>query len=107
MNTYDVLLTKIESARVRIEAENPQEAEDIAFDRLMHREISLADSEIPGKVSITVSEVGGRNHTVPGTITIHWADLTPAKQSELLSAFGDNCNYDVFPIAEIPTLEED
>ena len=36
------------------------------------------------------------------TIPIYWDDLTPAKQSELLAALGDNGNYDVFPIAVVP-----
>ena len=36
------------------------------------------------------------------SIEIYWDDLTPAKQQEIIEAFGDNCNYDMFPIAEIP-----
>lgn len=36
------------------------------------------------------------------TITIFWDDLTKEKQAEILDAFGENCNYDVFPVAEIP-----
>ena len=36
------------------------------------------------------------------TIPIFWDDLTPQKRAELLEALGDNCNYDVFPIVEIP-----
>lgn len=39
-------------------------------------------------------------------IQIFWDDLTPEKQAEILAAFGDNCNYDVFPIVEIPTMDE-
>lgn len=42
----------------------------------------------------------------PGMISIYWGDLTTAKQSEILAAFGENCNYDVFPIVEIPITEE-
>lgn len=41
------------------------------------------------------------------TISIMWDDLTKEKQNEILKTFGDNCNYDVFPIAEIPVDEED
>ena len=40
------------------------------------------------------------------TIEIYWDDLTTEKQQELLNAFGDNGNYDVFPIAIIETEEE-
>ena len=40
-------------------------------------------------------------------LTVYWDDLTPAKQTEIIAAFGDNCNYDVFPIVEIPLTEEE
>ena len=43
----------------------------------------------------------------PGSIEIYWQDLTPAKQSEILQAFGENGNYDVFPIATLDVSEED
>ena len=36
-------------------------------------------------------------------IEIYWQDLTSQKQEEILEAFGDNCNYDVFPVAIIYT----
>lgn len=39
-------------------------------------------------------------------ICIFWDDLTKSKQDEILAAFGENCNFDVFPIAEIPTSED-
>lgn len=39
-------------------------------------------------------------------IQIFWDDLTKAKQDEILAAFGDNCNFDVVPIAEIPLIAE-
>lgn len=39
------------------------------------------------------------------TIEIYWDDLTSEKQKEILAAFGENCNYDVFPIAVIPIEE--
>ena len=43
----------------------------------------------------------------PGSIEIYWQDLTPAKQQEILQAFGENGNYDVFPIATLDVPEED
>ena len=43
----------------------------------------------------------------PGSVKIYWQDLTPAKQGEILRAFGENGNYDVFPIATLETPEED
>lgn len=39
-------------------------------------------------------------------IRIYWDDLTKEKQDEILAALGDNCNYDVFPVLEIPVPEE-
>ena len=42
-------------------------------------------------------------------IEIYWDDLVPEKQQEILEVFGDNCNYDLFPIVEIedaPVQEE-
>ena len=41
------------------------------------------------------------------SIEIYWQDLTPAKQQEILQAFGENGNYDVFPIATLDVPEED
>ena len=43
----------------------------------------------------------------PESIEIYWQDLTPAKQSEILQAFGGNGNYDIFPIATLDVPEED
>ena len=34
-------------------------------------------------------------------IKIFWSDLTASKQNEILELFGDNGNYDVFPLAII------
>ena len=41
----------------------------------------------------------------PERIEIFWQDLIPAKQREILQVFGENGNWDVFPIAtlEVPT----
>ena len=41
------------------------------------------------------------------TVEIYWNDLTKEKQKELLEIFGDNNNYDVFPIATIEIEEEE
>ena len=107
MRIYDVILAVVQSAKVQIEAENAQKAEDIAFERFVRGEIELADSGVPGDVNISVSEAGVQHPSSPGMVSIYWNDLTPAKQAEILAAFGENCNFDVFPIANIPISEED
>lgn len=38
-------------------------------------------------------------------IQIFWDDLTKEKQTEILEACGDNCNFDIFPIAEFDEEE--
>lgn len=43
----------------------------------------------------------------PERIEIYWQDLTRAKQSEILQTFGENGNWDVFPIATIDVPAED
>ena len=43
----------------------------------------------------------------PGSVEIYWQDLTPSKQREILQAFGENGNYDVFPIATLDMPEEE
>ena len=43
----------------------------------------------------------------PERIEIYWQDLIQAKQSEILQAFGENGNWDVFPIATIDVPTED
>lgn len=40
-------------------------------------------------------------------IEIYWKDISEEKQQEILDAFGENCNYDVFPIVQIPESEDD
>ncbi len=47
-----------------------------------------------------------RSKADSGSIPIYWDNLTKKNQSEILEAFGDNCNYDVFPIAEISLEDE-
>ena len=43
----------------------------------------------------------------PERIEIYWQDLTLSKQREILQAFGENGNWDVFPIAAIDVPTED
>lgn len=40
-------------------------------------------------------------------IEIYWKDISEEKQKEILDRYGDNCNYDVFPIAIIGEDEEE
>lgn len=42
----------------------------------------------------------------PSVVEIYWKDLTPEKQQEILGVFGDNCNYDIFPIIQIPANDK-
>ena len=35
------------------------------------------------------------------SVEIYWDDLTAEKQQEILEVFGENCNFDVFPIVEL------
>ena len=43
----------------------------------------------------------------PERIEIYWQDLTQTKQREILQVFGENGNWDVFPIATIDVLTGD
>lgn len=43
----------------------------------------------------------------PECIEIYWQDLTQSKQREILQVFGENGNWDVFPIATIEVPTED
>ena len=96
--TFEVLLSKTLSAKVQIKAESAEQAEELALDQFLDCEIELSDSGIPGDVDVTVTEI----ETSFDMISIYWNDLTPAKQAEILEAFGDNRNFDVVPIAELP-----
>lgn len=43
------------------------------------------------------------------SVEIYWDDLTPEKHQEILEVFGENCNFDVFPIVELsvePEMDE-
>lgn len=40
------------------------------------------------------------------TIEIYWQDLTKEKQAEIIAEFGDDNNWDVFPIATIEIEDE-
>ena len=42
-----------------------------------------------------------KDETPISEINIYWDDLTPKAQQEILNAFGDNCNFDILPIATI------
>lgn len=50
---------------------------------------------------------GWRYGTPTETIPIYWNDLTPEKQKKLFEALGDNGNYDVHPLAEIPVPKKE
>ena len=41
------------------------------------------------------------------SIKIYWQDLTPKMQEKLLAIFGDNMNWDCFPMAEIEIESEE
>jgi hypothetical protein len=38
-------------------------------------------------------------------VEIYWKDLTPQKQKEILDIFGDNGNFDIYPICTIEDEE--
>lgn len=40
------------------------------------------------------------------TIELYWDDLTERTKEELLNLWGENGNYDVFPIVELDLYEE-
>lgn len=40
-------------------------------------------------------------------IEIYLDDLIPAKRAEILEKMGEDCNWDVFPLAVIEVVEED
>ena len=40
-------------------------------------------------------------------IKIYWDDLTEAKKQEIVEVFGDNCNYDIFPIVTLEVEDEE
>ena len=101
MKTYNILLSTVKSVNVQIVAESPQKAREIALNRFKNHEIELVAAD----VDIFISEVGAAN--VADGVSIFWDDLTPTKQAEILSVFGDNRNYDVFPVAEIPFDNEE
>ena len=50
------------------------------------------------------SEFDGKR---PECVEIYWQDLTQAKQDEILQVFGENGNWDVFPIAILDVPTED
>ena len=40
-------------------------------------------------------------------IELFWGDLTTDCQKKILDIFGENCNWDVFPITTIPVEDDD
>lgn len=42
-----------------------------------------------------------------GMIELYWDDLSQETQKELLTIWGDNGNYDVFPIITMPVGDPD
>ena len=40
-------------------------------------------------------------------IELYWDDLTTDSQKKILDIFGENCNWDVFPITTIPVEDDD
>ena len=40
-------------------------------------------------------------------IFIYWDDLSKEKQEKILKVFGDNCNWDVHPLAVVTVENED
>ena len=39
-------------------------------------------------------------------IEIYWNDLTKEKQDKIINEFGDNFNWDIFPMATIDICED-
>ena len=37
-----------------------------------------------------------------GYLELYWNDLTKETQDKIIEIFGDNCNYDVFPMVSLP-----
>ena len=102
MNSYLVHVTKYKSLIVQVEAANSSEANDIVFERLMSGEINLTADNVVGKIEINVDDGLPIREDDSPSIKIYWDDLSEEKQNEILDLFGNNNNYDVFPIAEIP-----
>lgn len=40
-------------------------------------------------------------------VKIFWRDISEEKQAEIIKAFGDNCNFDVFPITVLESSESE
>lgn len=58
-------------------------------------------------VGVTAAQRSPRSGERPERIEIYWQDLTRTKQSEILRVFGENGNWDVFPIATVDVPKED
>ena len=101
MKRFKVTLAKLISTTVEIKAESADAAQEEAMYQLMRGIIELEGGYAHDDVKAIVEEI-----TAPESIPIYWDDLTESKQEEILAAFGDDCNYDTFPIVEIPVPEE-
>ena len=73
-----------------------------SVDDLENRVIRSNEKELAA-----AQHLSGLDGERPESIEIDWQDLTPAKQSEILQAFGENGNYDVFPIATLDVPGEE
>lgn len=40
-------------------------------------------------------------------LELYWNDLTKEAQDTIINIFGENCNYDSFPIVSLPFDEND
>ena len=101
MKWFEVMLIKRTSTTVELAANSAEEAQYEAIYRLMRGKIELDGGRDFDDIETTAVEI-----ETPSSIPIYWEDLTPQKQAEIFAAFGGNCNYDAFPIAEIPLTEE-
>ena len=45
-------------------------------------------------------------HKKTRVISLYWDDLSPSAKERFIEIFGDNGNYDVFPISEIEIEKE-
>ena len=99
MKKFKVTLSKLLTATVEIEAKSAEEAKDEAIYRYMRGNIELDGGYTHDGVEAVAEEISPADDQ---PISIYWDDLTKAKQQEIFAALGDNGNYDVFPIAEIP-----
>ena len=76
----------------------------MARKRMITRTVEQTTAQVI-KLDVTTAEDEYTNEDTNGELSvveIYWKDLTAEKQQEILNVFGDNCNYDIFPIIQIP-----